>query len=232
MTSNPLSHVAAGHLSATDVARLLAADPAAVRLLDVRTPWEYSTAHIAGSCNVPVDTLAEHAAEIAALAVPVVLICQSGQRAARADAVLRASGRPELRVLDGGMRAWLDAGLPVNRGAKRISLERQVRIAAGALSAAGSFLALLVSPWFAAVPAVVGSGLVFAGVTDTCAMGMLLAKLPYNRASACDVGAAVVALRSGQPPAAALEARTPKDGHDSRQAVLRRQARSGQLSDR
>lgn len=203
MNANPLSHIPAGLLSPADVARLLAADPASVRLLDVRTPGEYSTAHIAGSYNVPVDALAEHAAEIGALDMPVVLICQSGQRAARADAVLRASGRPQLRVLDGGMRAWLDAGLPVNRGAKRISLERQVRIAAGALSASGAFLGMLVSPWFAAIPAFVGSGLVFAGVTDTCAMGMLLARLPYNRAAACDIAAAMKALRSGGKPASA-----------------------------
>src|SRR5262245_46994715 len=201
--SSSEASAAAGLISPIDVAQLLAVDPASVRLLDVRTPGEYSTAHIAGSYNVPVDVLAEHTAEIGALDTPVVLICQSGQRAERADAVLRVSGQRQLRVLDGGMRAWLDAGLPVNRGAARMSLERQVRIAAGLLSAAGGFLALLVSPWFAAIPAFVGSGLVFAGLTDTCAMGMLLARMPYNRVSACDVAAAVQALRTGQTPAAA-----------------------------
>jgi|SRR5262245_20716368 len=204
-TTTSSSHVsaAAGRISPVDVARLLAADPASVRLLDVRTPGEHSTAHIAGSYNVPVDVLAEHATEIAALDMPVVLICQSGQRATRADAVLRASGLRQLRILDGGMRGWLDAGLPVNRGARRMSLERQVRIAAGSLSATGGVLALLVSPWFAAIPTFVGSGLVFAGVTDTCAMAMLLARLPYNRASECDVAAAVEALRSGRTSAGA-----------------------------
>jgi len=196
-SSSPVS-ITSGLISPVDVARLLAGNPASARLLDVRTPGEYSTAHVAGSYNVPVDVLAEHAAEISGLDMPVVLICQSGQRAARADAVLRASGLRQLRVLDGGMRAWLDAGLPVNRGAQRISLERQVRIVAGSLSAAGAIFALLVSPWFAAIPAFVGSGLVFAGVTDTCAMGLLLARLPYNRASACDVAAIVEALRTGR----------------------------------
>lgn len=188
-----------GLISPAEVGRMLSADPRAVRLLDVRTPGEYSTAHIAGSYNVPVDVLPEHAAEIRGLESPVVLICQSGQRASHADAVLRASGMRHLRVLDGGMRAWVDAGLPVNRGARRMSLERQVRITAGALAATGGFLGLLVSPWFAAIPAFVGSGLVFAGVTDSCAMGMLLARLPYNRASPCDVATVVQALRAGQP---------------------------------
>src|SRR5262245_32485381 len=205
-TNTSPSHVsiATGLIGPIDVARLLAVNPASVRLLDVRTPGEYSTAHIAGSYNVPVDVLAEHAAEIGALDMPVVLICQSGQRAARADAVLRTSGLRQLRILNGGMRAWFDAGLPVNRGTQRISLERQVRIAAGFLSAAGAVLALLVSPWFAAIPAFVGSGLVFAGVTDTCAMGQILARLPYNRALACDVAAAVEALRNGRTTATTL----------------------------
>jgi rhodanese-related sulfurtransferase len=189
---------ATGRISPVEVARLLQADPGSVRLLDVRTPGEYSTAHIPGSYNVPIDVLPEHAPEIRSLQTPVVLICQSGQRADRADAVLRTSGMRQLRVLDGGMRGWLAVGLPVNRGHERMSLERQVRIAAGLLSATGAFLALLMSPWFAAIPAFVGSGLVFSGVTDTCTMGMLLARLPYNRASVCDVAIVVQALRAGQ----------------------------------
>ena len=81
-----------------------------------------------------------------------------------------------------------------------MSLERQVRIAAGALAATGGFLALFVNPLFAAIPAFIGSGLVFAGVTDTCAMGMLIAKLPYNRPASCDVPAMVRALTTGAAP--------------------------------
>ena len=80
-----------------------------------------------------------------------------------------------------------------------MSLERQVRIVAGALAATGGFLALFVHPLFAALAAFVGSGLVFAGVTDTCTMGMLLAKLPYNRGASCDVPAMVRALSKGTP---------------------------------
>src|SRR5215510_16053685 len=100
-TNASSSHVAIATvvISPVDVARLLAVNPATVRLLDVRTPGEYSTAHIAGSYNVPVDVLAEHAAEIGALDIPVVLICQSGRRAGRADALLRASGLRQPRIL-------------------------------------------------------------------------------------------------------------------------------------
>jgi rhodanese-related sulfurtransferase len=184
-----------------ELEELLAARPD-VRLLDVRTPGEYEAAHIAGAYNVPLDTLGEHAADIRAhVDEPVVLVCQSGARARRAEEALKAAGLPQLHVLDGGVNGWVAAGKPVRRGAARISLERQVRIAAGALAATGGSLALLVNPLFALLPAFVGSGLVFAGLTDTCAMGMLLAKLPYNRPASCDVDAMVRALKTGAAPA-------------------------------
>jgi hypothetical protein len=107
---------------------------------------------------------------------------------------------PNLHLLIGGMNAWVGAGLEVERGRKRLSLERQVRIAAGSLAAIGGLLALLVNPLFAIRPAFVGSGLVFAGVTDTCGMAMLLSKLPYNRPATCDVAAMVLALKNGSAP--------------------------------
>ncbi|HEX5521306.1 MAG TPA: rhodanese-like domain-containing protein, partial [Longimicrobiaceae bacterium] len=109
-----------------------------IRLLDVRTPGEYETVHIRGAYNVPLDTLGEHGPNIRAHdEQPVVLICQSGQRARRAEAALQAAGMPNLHVLDGGVNGWVAAGRPVERGGQRLSLERQVRIAAGALAAAG-----------------------------------------------------------------------------------------------
>jgi rhodanese-related sulfurtransferase len=172
-----------------------------VRLLDVRTPGEYESVHIRGAYNVPLDRLGEHGSELRAqVRDPIILICQSGQRAQRAETALQASGMPNLHVLDGGLNAWLGAGLEVERGRKRLSLERQVRIAAGFLAALGGVLALLVNPLFALLPAFVGSGLVFAGVTDTCGMAMLLSKFPYNRPATCDVAAMVVALKNGSEP--------------------------------
>ena len=187
-------------LTPTELARLLRDRPE-TRLLDVRTPGEYEAEHIAGAYNVPLDTLGEHGPEIrAAVADPVVLVCRSGQRARKAEEALGAAGMTNLHVLEGGMTAWAGAGQPVRRGAPRMSLERQVRIAAGALAATGGFLALFLHPLFALVPALVGSGLVFAGVTDTCAMGMLLARLPYNRPASCDLPAMVRALTTGTAP--------------------------------
>ena len=171
------------------------------RLLDVRTPGEFEAEHIAGAYNVPLDTLAEHGPEIrAGVSAPVVLVCRSGQRARRAEEALASAGMENLYVLEGGMTAWTAAGRPVRRGVPKMSLERQVRIVAGALAATGGLLALFVNPIFAVLPAFVGSGLVFAGVTDSCTMGMLLARLPYNQPASCDVPAMVRALASGGDP--------------------------------
>jgi rhodanese-related sulfurtransferase len=185
-------------MNALELTTLLGADQRA-RILDVRTPSEFDNAHIGGAYNVPLDQLSEHAHEVRAATGPVVLVCQSGRRAQQAEQLLRRSGMANVHVLDGGMQAWLAAGQPVRRVRARVSLERQVRIVAGAIVAIASVAALLLEPMLAVIPALVGSGLVFAGVTDTCAMGMLLAKLPYNRASAsCDTESIVREFIAGE----------------------------------
>lgn len=188
-------------LAPADLLQVLHDHPA-TRILDVRTAGEFEAEHIAGAYNVPLDALGEHGASLrAGIGERMVLVCRSGQRARKAEEGLRAAGITNLHVLEGGMNAWTAASHPVRRGAPRMSLERQVRIAAGTLAATGGFLALFVNPLFAALPAFVGSGLVFAGVTDTCAMGMLIAKLPYNRPPNVDVPAMVRALMTGAAPA-------------------------------
>lgn len=204
------SHAIPAVIRPPELAQLLSERPE-VRLLDVRTPTEYETVHIRGAYNVPLDLLGEHGAEIRInVAEPVVLVCQSGQRARKAEEALKAAGMPNLHVLDGGVNGWVAAGNPVVRRAERLSLERQVRIAAGALAAIGGILAVVINPLFALVPAFVGSGLVFAGVTNTCGMAMLLTRLPYNRVATCDVAAMVRALKTGEPPVASTRAETAR----------------------
>jgi rhodanese-related sulfurtransferase len=165
-----------------------------VRILDVRTPAEYESVHIPGSYNVPLDTLAEHAEELQRhIDEPVVLVCRSGNRAAQAEQRLAAAGMANVKVLDGGMIAWQSAKGTVNRGHQRWSLERQVRLVAGGIVLAGIAASIAV-PWLKYLSGAVGAGLTLAALTDTCTMGALLAKLPYNRAAACDVEAIVAEL--------------------------------------
>jgi rhodanese-related sulfurtransferase len=187
MTTTDPQPASTATIDAAELERLRAEDPA-VHVLDVRTPGEFDTAHIPGAYNVPVDLLGEHVRDIAALDHTVVLVCQSGARATKALEALVAAGKSNLRLLQGGMNAWNAAGKDVRRGAERWSLERQVRLVAGSLVFT-SVLASLAFPPAVAVAGFVGAGLTFASVTNTCAMGMLLAKLPYNRGPACDMDA-------------------------------------------
>jgi rhodanese-related sulfurtransferase len=169
------------------------------RVLDVRTPGEFETAHIAGAYNVPLDLLREHRDEIVShLHEDVVLVCRSGQRAAQAQETLRAAGLRNVHILDGGITAWETEGFAVNGGAQRWDLERQVRLVAGATVLA-SILASIATPKLKWVAAAIGGGLTFASLTNTCTMGMALSKLPYNRGATCDAQA-VVAQLVGPPP--------------------------------
>ncbi|TVY03742.1 rhodanese-like domain-containing protein [Mycolicibacterium porcinum] len=164
------------------------------RVIDVRTPGEFETAHIPGAYNVPLDLLQEHRDEIAQhLDEDVVLVCRSGQRATTAGQTLRDAGLPNVSILDGGMTAWQDKGFGVRRGVQRWDLERQVRLVAGSI-VLSSVLGSLASPKLKWVAAGIGAGLTTAALTNTCAMGMMLAKLPYNRGASCDAQSVVEKL--------------------------------------
>jgi len=151
-----------------------------VRLLDVRTPGEFETAHIDGSVNIPVDELDHVIAELRQVGAELVVVCHSGARAASACDRLRAGGVGRLRRLHGGVAAWEQAGGPLNRGRRRWSLERQVRLVAGSI-VASSILISVRHPGARFVAGAIGAGLTFAAVSDTCALGSVLAKLPHNR---------------------------------------------------
>ncbi|HUG90784.1 MAG TPA: rhodanese-like domain-containing protein [Planctomycetaceae bacterium] len=159
---------------------------APVELIDVRTPAEFGEVHVDFARNVPLDALDPASFPHNGNGhEPLYVICRTGNRAAKACEKLAAAGRPNVVNVEGGTQAWADAGLPVVRGRKAMSLERQVRIAAGTLVLIGVLLGWFVHPWFLALSAFVGAGLVFAGVTDTCGMAMLLARMPWNRRPAC-----------------------------------------------
>ncbi len=184
-------------IESSECRKLLAEDPA-IRILDVRTGGEFESVHIPGSYNVPLEALREHAAELASLDQPLVLVCRSGARASQANAALAAKGTRQLLLLDGGIDAWQASGGDVNQGgAEKWALDRQVRLVAGSISLAAVVASVIVpqAKWLAGG---VAAGLTFSAVSNTCAMGDVLAKLPYNQSAGSDIPGVLAALRSGE----------------------------------
>jgi rhodanese-related sulfurtransferase len=204
-----------------------------VTLIDVRTPAEYGEVHVEGARNVPLDRLdpkdisATHAGQ-----GPLYFICRSGGRSQKACEKLLAAGVADVVSVEGGTSACETAGLPVIRGKKAMSLERQVRIAAGALVAAGAALGAFGpdETWRnigLGLAGFVGAGLVFAGITDTCGMAMLIARMPWNQAcrSATTCSRAVLfALVVGGLAGPALAEHTRDSLDTVRQAVAEQKA--------
>lgn len=181
-------------ISVQQLRQLMQADPL-LRILDVRTGGEFDAVHIPGAYNVPLNTLAEHATDLATVEHPIVLVCKSGGRAGQAHAKLTDAGKQSLHLLDGGMDAWETQGGDVVRGTSTTwAMDRQVRLVAGSIALLGILLSIFVpkAKWLAGG---VAAGLTFSAVSNTCAMGTLLAKLPYNRSNNCDIAGVLDGLR-------------------------------------
>ncbi len=154
-------------------------------VIDVRSAAEFESQHIRGSYNVPLPLLSEHTDELAArLGARVVLVCQSGVRAEQARQRLGTAGIGTARVLTGGVPGFAAAGGDVVRGAQRWDLERQVRMAAGSLVVGGLLAGKFVSPKLRLLAGAIGTGLTFSAATNTCAMGNMLSKMPWNKTAA------------------------------------------------
>ena len=168
-------------------------------VIDVRSPGEYAGGHIPGAHNIPLDRLQKALPELRAAAErgELAVVCASGARSQTACDQLAAAGVPAI-TLAGGTNAWAQEGRPLDRpaGARTVwPMDRQVRLAAGSLVLAGVLVDLFV-PGVRWVSAAVGGGLVFSALTNTCGMAALLAKLPYNAKTACDLNTTLNALRS------------------------------------
>lgn len=152
-----------------------------VQLIDVREAIEYREEHLMGAELIPLsqfnpESINHHPGK------NIVIYCRSGNRSSQAVQKLANLGCNHVFNLEGGLPAWKAAGYPTKiHDNPPISLMRQVQIVAGSLVVTGTVLGVLVSPWFLILSGFVGSGLVFAGISNTCALGMLLAKLPYNQ---------------------------------------------------
>ena len=151
--------------------------------IDVRTPHEFESVHISGARNIPLPDLHAYVDELKTLSQErtVMLVCRTQNRVKIAYEYLTNNGLTNCGILDGGITAWVDQGKPVIKGQQGISLEGQVRAIAGGVILLGVALGFLIHSGFFLLPALVGAGLLHAGLTDSCLMGMVLSKLPMNR---------------------------------------------------
>ena len=166
-------------VSASEIPNILDTDK---RLVDVRSPAEYKSAHVVGAQLMPLDRFdAVEFCQAHGTDAPVYILCQSGQRAEMAANKLAAAGHTNVSVVEGGTLAAINAGVAIERASGAISIERQVRIAAGSIVFLGTLGGLFIHPALFIAPAFVGAGLTFSGITDTCGMGLMLAKCPWNQ---------------------------------------------------
>lgn len=170
-------------------------------VVDVRTAKEFAACHVLGAVNLPLDQVSIEA--VAALRRgpgPIYLLCQSGVRATAAGERLAAAGMTEVVVVDGGTAGCVQAAIPVLRsGGSVFSLERQLRTIIGLGVCTGALLAWSVHPAWIGLSAFFGAGLVFAGVTDLCPLGLLLARMPWNRSPVVSPGLVGTVAAKGSP---------------------------------
>ena len=167
-------------ISPRDASSLLEQDPQA-KILDVRSALEFSQVHIEHSLNIPIDMISAKINELSQSRQNYLVLCHTGNRAAMAADMLIQSGIHTVKVMEGGIIRWQKEKLPVIKGQGGMSLERQVRLIAGSLVLLGIMMSWRLHWAFIFVSVFVGSGLIYAGLTDNCLMGMLLMKLPYNK---------------------------------------------------
>lgn len=167
-------------LSPKDTLELTKKDPQ-VKVLDVRSALEFSQLHIKDSINIPIDMLSAKIKDLSENKQGYIVLCRTGNRSPMAADMLIQSGVQGVKVMQGGITEWQKEKLPLIKGEGGISLERQVRIIAGTLILSGIVLSWLINWGFISISLFVSCGLIYAGITDNCLMGMFLLRLPYNR---------------------------------------------------
>lgn len=168
------------HISPADAKLLL--DNGAI-LIDIRDTDEHARERIPHARNVPLSKLCDD--PVGQAGTTIVYHCRSGNRTRMNAPLLAKATEADAFILDGGIDAWKKAGLPVAIDVKQpIEMMRQVQIAAGGMALAGVLLGFAMHPAFFAVSGAVGAGLMFAGMTGTCAMARILKHMPWNRPAA------------------------------------------------
>lgn len=171
------------NISASELSKLINSGKH-IDLIDVRTPIEFRALHVTNARNVPLDRLDPSAVRESGSnsSEPLYVVCRSGGRSRQACEKLLAAGVTNIVNVEGGTMACESAGVPVVRGKSAMPLHCQVQIITGVTVATGIIAALVTANlYWLSLPMVMGAGLVFSGLTNTCAMGTMLARMPWNQ---------------------------------------------------
>lgn len=152
-----------------------------IHLVDVREQVEFAGGRVKGASLLPLGELEKRHSELDH-SKPIYVMCRTGRRSSEAQRKLHALGFTNVVNVSGGIEAWKKENLPVERDEHAPwSIERQVRFTAGLLVFTGVVLSLLVHPYFVVLAGFVGFGLAFTATIDWCGMGLLIAKMPWNK---------------------------------------------------
>ncbi|MBL4702627.1 MAG: rhodanese-like domain-containing protein [Phycisphaeraceae bacterium] len=156
-------------------------------IIDVRTPAEYEECHIEGTELCPfgqhakISSMENAEQNKAELEVPIYIICRTGTRSRQAAISFENKGYSNTVIVEGGLQEWEVLKLSVVRGKKTITIDRQVQLVVGSMILGSVTLGILVHPILFGWAAFVGAGLIFAGLSGTCGMAMVLARAPWNQ---------------------------------------------------
>jgi len=148
--------------------------------VDVRTPSEFKSERIPFFINIPLPKIEEFCQSLKKDQT-LVVSCHSGMRSAKAAQLVSESVSTIYNV-EGGLQAWKQASFETiqeQRGG--ISIMRQVQLVIGTGSLIGIILSVYINPMFLWVPAFFASGLIFAGLSNTCGLAIFLGYMPWNK---------------------------------------------------
>ena len=150
------------------------------RLVDVREADELAAVRIAGAEAAPLSVISWMKLSPATAELPIIFTCNSGNRTSKNSDLLQQLAAGPAWQMEGGVSSWAKQGLPIETSPQPLPIFRQIQIGAGGLVLVG-VLGSLVWPSMLLLSAFVGAGLIFAGVTGFCGLGLLLAAMPWNK---------------------------------------------------
>jgi len=170
------------HITAEEAKELIESGGCSL-LVDVRSHAEFRASHVPGAHNIPLDELGEKIGdEVKDKDQTLYLMCSCGNRSGKGCEEMEEMGYHNVISIEGGIIEMKRLGMKIIEEEHHVmSIERQVRITAGSLVLIGLILGFLVHPGYFAISAFIGMGLVFAGITNTCGLGLLLARMPWNK---------------------------------------------------